>query len=314
MSVSLPACRGGGSDEPLVTYVSAVHRLSVRHPATWKTDEAEQEGVWYRYFLGPPGGPQRKPSVSVTLLVGPLAGTVDEYARSYLTGNTLAASRDESRGSARGKSYLFSSSDGQQRYSLLLVADAGKVYGLYAQGDASNFERNYQVLEEMARSLTLEKSETWPERRDEKFGFALRVPASWRESRAFSGGGKLVVQFTSPPLAADKGGQTVHSLLAMSVEPLADKGGIETWYRLGNRRLGESFQLLSHAPWQGGYRDDLKAETSIAESRIRRYYRATADRGYCLAFESRDDVYPRAREWYDLIAMTLKIGPELSQP
>ena len=62
----------------LVTYYNGQFGLSLRHPATWRTEQAEQDGVWYRYFLGPPAGPKNNPAVSATLLVGKLNGSLDE--------------------------------------------------------------------------------------------------------------------------------------------------------------------------------------------------------------------------------------------
>ncbi len=62
----------------LVTYYNGQFGLSLRHPATWRTEQAEQDGVWYRYFLGPPAGSKNNPAVSATLLVGKLNGSLDE--------------------------------------------------------------------------------------------------------------------------------------------------------------------------------------------------------------------------------------------
>jgi hypothetical protein len=307
-----PACRGA-RHEPLVTYFNADHGLSVRYPAGWRSDEAEQDGMWYRYFLGPPTGPQRKPAVSVTLLAGPLAMKLEDYAQSYLAGNNVASSRDETRGSARGKSYMFASPDGATRHSLLLLQEDAKVYGLYSQGEAQPFERQFPLLDEMARSLTLERPATYPEEKDDKFGFAIRIPPSWRETRRFSGGGTLLMQFASPPMGADKNGQTVNGSLTLTVEPTPAGGGLETFYKATRQKQGEAFRIASHAPWRDGYLDVLTSETSITESRMRRYYRVAGGRGYSLSLEAREDVYPRVYRWCDIIAATLRTGSELQQ-
>ena len=133
------ACRGSSHDL-LITYFNGDYGLSVRYPASWRTDQAEQEGMWYRYFLGPPTGTQRKPAVSVTLFAGPLAMPLDEYAQKYLAGNLPSSSREEARAGARGKAYRFASSGGATRHSLLLLQEAQRVYGLYSQADAPLFE------------------------------------------------------------------------------------------------------------------------------------------------------------------------------
>ena len=72
--------------------------------------------------------------------------------------------------------------------------------------------------------------------------------------------------------------------------------------------------VLTHAPWRDGYVDVLHSETPVAVSRSRRYYRTAAGRGYSLALEARDDIYPRVWHWCDMIAATLEVGPEVSGP
>ena len=306
------ACRGGAR-EPLVTYYNGQFGLSLRHPATWRTEQSEQEGVWYRYFLGPTAGPKNKPAVTATLLVGKLNGTLDEYAQVYLAGNTLASSAPEDRQGAHGKSYLFSSLDGATRYALLLLEDEGRVYGLYSQGDTLLFERHLPMLDEMARSLTLERSSGYPEQKNPDFGFSLRLPPSWKETRRFSGGGTLLLQFTSPPLAADKE-QTVHASLTLTVEPLPPGATLDSFYDASRQKLGESFLVSSHGPWQGGYVDVMRTETSVAASNVKRFYRIEGRRGYSLAFECRDDVFARVSRWYDSIASTFRVGSEPAKP
>ena len=269
--------------------------------------------MWYRYFLGPPTGPQRKPAVSVTLLAGPLGMKLEDYAQTYLAGNNVASSRDETRGQARGKSYMFTSPDGATRHSLLLLQEESQVYGLYSQGETQPFERQFPVLDEMARSLTLERPAGYPEVRDDAFGFAVRIPPSWRETRRFSGGGTLLMQFASPPMGADTNGQTVHGSLTLTVEPTSAEGGLATFYKATRQKQGEAFRVSSHAPWRDGYLDVLTSETPIAESRVRRYYRVAGGRGYSLTFEAREDVYPRVYRWCDIIAATLRTGTEIQQ-
>ena len=286
----------------------------MRYPSGWKSDEAEQDGMWYRYFLGPPTGPQRKPAVSVTLLAGPLGMGLDDYAETYLAGNTVASRREEKRQDARGKSYMFASPDGAIRHSLLLLQEGPNVYGLYSQGEAPLFERQFPVLDEMARSLTLERPASYREERDDAFGFSIRIPPSWRETRRFSGGGTLLMQFTGPAVAADKSGQTVHPSLTLTVEPTPAEGGLEAFYKATRTKQGEAFQTVSHAPWKDGYLDVLYSETPIAESRLRRFSRVSGPRGYLLTFEAREDAYQGIYRWCDIIADTMKIGPELQQP
>lgn len=312
----------------LLTYFNGQHGVSLRYPASWRSEQLEQEGVWYRYFLGPPG-PDRKPSVSATLLVGPLAGTLENYATTYLAGHSLAASRDESRGAAKGKSYEYSSSDGRTRYSLLLIEEPlaaedflpqggrthparSRVFGLYCQGEASAFEAERRALEEMARSLSLERPSQYPERRYPDLAATLRVPGSWSETRKFGAGGMHLVQFTSPPLAMDRGGATVHASLSLSAESIGE-AGIEEFYEGARRKQGDAFQLLRHDRWRGGFADVLQVETPVAQSQLKRFYRVAAGRGYTVACEARSDVFGLILAWCDLIAGTLAVGGEAAR-
>lgn len=308
----LAGCRGEPR-EPFVTYFNADFDLTLRHPSSWQTDEAQQDGVWYRYFLAPPAGPKRKPAVSVTLLVGTLAGSVDEYAQSYLAGNTLLSSRDERRGWGEGKLLLFASPDLATRHSLLLLKREGRVFGLYAQGEAPLFESHQGVLDEMASSLLVERPADYGLRTNTEYGFSLRLPDSWQETRRFSGGSAYLLQFRSPALAADRDREAVHASLTLSVEPLAAGTDLDAYYDATRRKLGDAYQVLSHGRWQGGYVDVLRSETQVAVSRVKRYFRAEGERGYSLSFEARDDVFPRVSRWCDAVASTFRTGSEVEK-
>lgn len=283
--------------------------------------------MWYRYFLAPPasGGARGQSAVSATLLVSALGGTLDDYARTYLAGNRQTASADERRPGAVGKSWRFESADGAKRYALLLLNDdppapaAGtrRVFGLYAQGEAAAFERERALLEAMAASLTPERPETYPEQRSDGFGFRLRVPESWRETRHFGGKDAMLLQFQSPTLHVDRGGATVHASLSLSVETLPADATLESFQADSRRRLGAAWQLQSHAAWGPGALDNLRAETSLSAARQRRYYRVAGGRGYTLACEARDDVFFRVARWCDLIGGTFRLAgdaPTTSAP
>ncbi len=291
-----------------MTYFNGDHGVSVRHPASWRNDQAEQDGVWYRYFLAPPSGPQSRSPVSVTLLAGAMNVTVEQYAQSYLAGHTVVSTKLEERQGVPGRSWTFASADGTTRYRLLLLALGGRVLGLYAQGDAAAAEAHAALLDEMWSSLTIERPDLYPVREWKERRASLGVPESWRETRRFSGGGTLLVQYVSPPLAVDKGRDTVHASLTVTVETVPEGGGLDPYYEATRRKLGENFQLTSHAAFKGGYVDVMRTETPVATSFVKRFYFAEGGRGYSLTFEAREDVFPRASRWADYIASTLRLG------
>jgi hypothetical protein len=299
------AC-GGGSREVFLTYFNGDHGLSVRFPAGWRTDQAEQDGVWYRYFLAPPTSPQGRAPVSVTLLAGATATSVDAYAGSYLAGHTVASSRPEERQGVSGRSWVFTSADGTTRCRLLLLEREGRVAGLYAQGDAGAMESLASTLDEMWSSLTIERPDLYPVRAWKGFGASLGVPASWRDTRHFSGGATLLAQFVSPPLALDKGNQTVHASLTVTLEPAPEDGGLEAYYQATRRKLGDNFVVANHSSFRGGYVDVMRTETPVAVSFVKRFYFTDGPHAASLSFEAREDVFPRAARWADYIASTFR--------
>lgn len=303
------------SREPVVTYFNGDHGVSLRHPAGWRTDQAEQDGVWYRYFLAPPARPGAGSPVSATLLSGPAAGTLDEYAQRYLAGHEVSTSGEEQRQGVAGKSWAFAASDGATRYRLLLFQRNDKVLGLYLQGDAAGFAEQAAAIEEIWASLGFERPERYPRREWREQKTSLGIPESWRETRTFSGSGTLLAQYVSPALATDKNkGGTVHASLSVTLEKVADGGGLEPYYLSTREKLGDNFQVVSHAAFKGGYVDVMRIETPVAMSYIKRFYFAEAGRGCSLSFEAREDVFPRASRWADYIASTVRFGAKDAEP
>jgi hypothetical protein len=301
------ACRG--RQEPYVTYYDGDHQVSVRHPAAWRSDQAEQEGIWYRYFMPPAAGSRAAPAFSVSLLAGATGGTLEEYAARYLEGRQASSSRAEERQGVKGRSWEMASRDGTTRHRLLLLQEGGHVWGLYAQGEAAEVARHAGAIDEMTRSLTVERPATWPEYRFETFSASLRVPASWKETRRFSGSGTLLAQYTSPPLAVDQGGQTAHASLIVTFEPVPGGGGLAEYYDSTRRKLGENFAVIEHREWGDGYADLMRTETPVAISYVKRFYRARGGMGCSLVFEAREDIFPRLSRWADGIASTLQTSP-----
>lgn len=263
--------------------------------------------MWYRYFLGPPSGPERKPSISVSLLAGPTAGTLDQYAQSYLAGHTVTSSPDASRQGVSGRSWRFGSADGSRRFALLLLQHQGHVWGLYAQADAAAFDQHRTVVDEMEKSLTLERPSDYVEHREDRYGVSLHVPSSWRVNQTFATGGTYLQQFISPALAANQR-QTVHASLTVTVEPAPGDGALDAFRKAVLDRLGEAYKPLTHTAWRGGHVDMMRAETPLAMSRIKRYFWTSGGRGYSLSCEAREDAFHRVTRWCDVIASTLQIG------
>jgi hypothetical protein len=247
----------------------------------------------------------------MTLIAGPLGTSLDAYAQSYVANNKVEQSHDETRPSARGKSYRLASADGNTKYSLLLLQEESRVYGLFSQGEARFWGPQRAALDEIEKSFTLERYPGYVDERNEKYGFALKVPPSWTLSRNFSGNGIFSKQYTSPAFAADKR-QTIHASLTITSEPLPPGGTLETFYKANREKMGEAYKVVNHVAWKDGYVDVVASETQVYMYRTKRFYRAGGGRGIILSFEARDDVYGRVARWCDMIAATLQVGPELA--
>jgi hypothetical protein len=265
--------------------------------------------------VSPAQAADRTPLAAVTLLVGPLPGTLEEYAQGYLAGNAASQTRDVERTGAKGREYEYASADGATRYRLLLIADPPRVYGLYAQGPAASWEAQRKTVAAVTESLALERPKLYPVTRDEAFGFALGLPPSWRQSRRFASRETLLLQYTSPALGMESG-QGVHASLTLTVEPAAEEGDLEAYYDATLRRLGDAFKVVAHDPWRGGggFVDVMAVESAVSESRIKRFFAVRGARGYSLVFESREDVFPRVHRWADFIAATFSAPPGAPPP
>jgi hypothetical protein len=309
------SCRGG--ERTLVTYFSNTHGLSLKHPAEWKSEQQQQDGVWYRYFVAP-GKDGRPSNLSATLFVAPFTEDLDGYAQTYTAGQPAAAS-NEVRPGLKGRAYAFDSKDRATRHLLLVLlpdaagataVQAPAVFGLHVQGEPGAFQGERKAIDAMAASLSLERAALYPEKRNAAYGFALRVPPSWESERTLSGGDTFLGQYRSPALSADSKGRTSHASLTMAVQKAPGDGSLDSYYRSIRDGMGDAFPVLSHEPWNGGYADLMRTETQVADSRIKRYYRVAGGRGYSLTCEAQEDVFTRMDRWCDIIASSLRVGPE----
>lgn len=229
----------------------------------------------------------------------------------YVADNAVSSTQPESRQGAKGLSFDYTSENGRKRHHLLLLEDGGNAYGLYAEGEARPYEREEPALREMFASFALERPAAYAEHRDARGGFSIRMPPSWKATRTLGGDDKRVVQFLGPPMRLTRDRQTIHPSLTVSVEPLTGGGGLDAFYASTRRLLGSSYQLLDHVRWKDGYADVMRAETPMAASRLRRFYRVSGDRAYSLSFEAHEDLFQDVVAWFDMIAETFKLGSEL---
>ena len=198
--------------------------------------------MWYRYFLAPPAGPGRKPAVSVTLLAGPLSRK-PRGLRPDLSRRQRRAGRRATR-SGRGPGPLLRLRLRRRRHALLAAPPPGasRVFGLYAQGEAGAFARQQGRPRRDGREPQ-PSSGRRPIRRCGTPRFALRDPdpALLGANAAPRGAKTCCMQFTIPPLAADKGGQTVHASLTLAVGGDRRRREPGTFYDNTRLKLGSAF-------------------------------------------------------------------------
>jgi hypothetical protein len=287
--------------EELVTWFDAPHGVSLRYPGTWRTTPADAatSGAIYRVFRPREG----RLHLTASLLSAPLPdGAMDAYASAFLAGKDVAYRRP-----ARGGGIEAAYSDASGRYRLVLVPVGKEVAGLLIQADEEAWKATGRTIEDVAASFQLEQPSAYGDRHEERFGYALRLPPSWHETQGFAKGDTLLRVFLSPAVGVDDHRQLLYASLTLTVEPLAG-AGFEGYYKRKRDALGEAFPVVRHEPWKDGYADTIVTETAVVTSRIKRFYRASPTRGYCLAFEASDDVYRRVAPWFDLIAGTLEVS------
>lgn len=279
--------------------------LSVRHPPSWMGDQAEREGVWYRYFQAPPQGDEVEPGVTAMLLAGPLTSDLPGYAEGWIQDAPVSGVDDVERGGTAGRLWRFGTEAEPQ--TLLLLEEGARVFGLHVRGTGAAWERDAAAIAQMNASLTLERPASYPRESDEDWGYSLGVPESWRATRRMASGQNYLRQYQSPALGADRDSGTVHAFLSLTIEPVGGDGSVGAFYDATLARLGEAHRVLWHGPWRDGFADTARSETQLASSRMRRYYLAAGGRGYCLSCESREDVFHRAQGWCEVIASTLEV-------
>jgi hypothetical protein len=277
----------------------------VRYPASWKSGDGAGEGVWYRTYYSTATGRDGRPAVSVTLLAGPTGGTLEQYAQSYLKDRTVGAASQATRQGVPARHWRYAAADGSQRFSLLLLQDEGHVWGLHTQAEAAQFGSHEAVIEEMEKSLTLERPRDYQAHAEPRHGYALRVPGSWKAGSSLSSGTNALKQFISPALVLE-GRQPYGASLTVTVEP-APAGGVDGFHAAVRQRLGQTVLLLNTLGWRGGKVDMMRTETPLAVLRVKRYYWTSGSRGYSVACEGREDVFPRVTRWCDVIASTLEL-------
>ena len=307
-AVALAALAGACTEsprEPLLTYFNPRFGLSIRYPAVWKTQEAEQDGVWYRYFTSPLAD-GNIPALTTTMLATPLDGSLQDYADVYVADGSITSSGQDRRQEADGYRFDYTTEAGEQRHTLLLLEGQGWAFGLHVQGRADHFETNIERVQDLVGNFRLERSNLYPEPRDEEFDFTLRVPESWPRQRRMGAGDRLLLQHLSPAMGRDNE-QGVHASLTLTVEPV--DGDIETFYETVRERLGDTVSLVEHEQWHGGYADEHWSESALSASRARRFMRVENGRGYMITCEAREDVQHRVLPWCAMIAETLRIGP-----
>ncbi len=262
--------------------MSGESRVSLRYPASWRVraHEPDAEGI-YRSFVPAAGG---------DIVV------------------SLSKQRRPSEWAGEGRVRPSYSEDATHRYGRVQIQEADTLHALRVRAARPAWAQHQAAIEGMLSSFALEQPGEYVLHEDPRFAYRVRVPASWSKTRSLASEDRSVVVFTSPPIGADEDG-TVAASLTLNVETVGP-GGREVQYRRGIERLGEAFRMIRHSPWGEGHADEMRVETQVSASRIKRFYRIGERYAYALAFEAREDVYHRAWGWFDLIAATFEVMEE----
>ncbi len=306
LAFALAGCRG---PDPLLSFLDHESSLSFTHPPRWSVGFAEHDGLRYRYLTAPKVEGDAE-ALSVTLISPTEADSAEQVAKAYLTGarNVLTAP------AASGTSE-WSFRDSSDAPSRLWIRSAGngRFFGAWARGSESAINQYSGQLDSLFASLSLQRVEDWKE---ERFGdMVARVPADWARGTRLSNATNAMMQFRSPPLAVDKGTETIHGFVTLSREPVPDQGDLEALNRVLKDRVSDTVVLLEHRPWTPsgpdsgakGYADYLRSGTTLSATRSRRWITVSSGMGLIFSCEARADAFDRLEPWCLRLVTTVRL-------
>jgi hypothetical protein len=306
LAFGLAGCRG---PDPLLTFLDPESSLSFTHPPHWNVGFAEQDGLRYRYLTAPKVEGDAG-ALSVTLISPTEANSAELVAKAYLTGATTVLEADAAPGI---RAWTFLDSSGAS--SRLWIRSAGntRFLGAWARGSEKAMNQHSGRLDSLFASLAEQRAGDWPQ---ERFGgMVARAPASWARGTRLSNATNAMMQFRSPPLAVDKGTDTIHGFVTLSREPVPPPGDIEAFSGMLKDRVSDTAVLLEHRPWTPagadggatGYADYLRSGTTLTATRSRRWTTVRNGMGLIFSCEARADAFDRLEPWCLRMAATVRL-------
>lgn len=303
------AAAGCRAPDPQLSFLDDESSVSFAHPPRWSVGFAEQDGLRYRYLTAPKVENDRE-ALSVTLISPATAASSEAVAQAYLTG---ASEVSQARKTGSTVEWSFRDSSGVSSRLMVRAARDGRFFGAWARGPEAAMKRYSGRLDDLFASLTLEVAADWPE---EKFGgMSARAPSNWSRGSRFSSATNAVMHLKSPPLAVDKGTETIHGFVTLTKEPVPPPGDLAAFQRMLADRASDTVVVVQHRPWTptghtregDGYTEFLRSGTTLSDTRSRRWVMVQAGVGMTLACEARSDAFDRLEPWCERMAGTVRL-------
>ncbi len=224
--------------------------VSLPLPQGWTSASNQQGGYSMTTFSGPSVDVPERDGIQVQVMAGPAptGQTLREVADRFYIGEQRVLSEEPFQfGEREGFIWTFEWERRPQSGRLLLVEDEGRLYGVYATGEARSVQAYGPTLDRMYDGFAIEKAEWFDVYEDPVFDLRVRYPRSWSRSHFLRQTGEsLFVGFRSGPLAVAQDGATVHATLEVTVREAEPGTTLEGFYSVAAESLGENVRMLRH--------------------------------------------------------------------
>jgi hypothetical protein len=294
------------SKPALITVYSPTLQVSFPLPQGWTADEAmEQVGFHMQTFTGRSVDVPERAGIRLQIMAGPMpTGPLDEVATRYRRELEVQGEGEYAFAGHPGKSWRFVSADREEKSRLALVDVEGRLYGLFARGEAPTMDSYSEALDRVFHDFSLEEAKYFAVYQAPGGDVAIRHPKSWERTQTVSSPGEsLFIGFRSPPLAVEKDGTTVHATLEVTVNQAEPDLTVEKFYAARTETLGDYYRLLEHEELPGfsAISTLYHVETQLAEYLERTVYAVRDGKTFLYKFNCRNQVYRAIEPWVDEI-------------
>ncbi len=305
LAIAFAGCDIRSKPASITVYSPTLH-VSFPLPQGWTADEAvEQAGFHMQTFTGPSVDVPERAGIRLQIMAGPMPdGPLEEVATRFRRELETEVEREYIFAGHPGKTWRFVSADREEKSRLALVDVEGRLYGLFARGEAPTMDSYGEALDRAFRDYSLEEVKYFDVYQAPGGDVVIRHPKSWERTQTVSSPGEsLFVGFRSPPLAVEEDGTTVHATLEVTVNQAEPGLTVEKFYAARTETLGDYYRLLEHEelPGRAAISTLYHVETQLADYLERTIFAVRDGKTFLYKFNGRNQVYRAIEPWVDEI-------------